>query len=163
MKALSALHALARGFAMVEVLVAVVVLSFGLLGLAGLQASSLRNSASALQRSIATFYAADMADRLRANPAGRIAGGYDDVSAIPADPGCLSSGCTALEMAQYDAYDWGTKLAADLPGGLGRVAAAAGQYTITVLWDDERTGATGTGCDPANPADLKCFSTTIQP
>ena len=58
------------GFTLLEIMVAIVVLSLGLLGLAGLQAASLRNNQTAYYRSIATQQAYDIADRLRANLAG---------------------------------------------------------------------------------------------
>ena len=58
------------GFTLLEVMVAIVVLSLGLLGLAGLQAASLRNNQAAYYRGIATQQTYDMADRIRANLAG---------------------------------------------------------------------------------------------
>jgi len=57
-----------RGFSLVEVLVAVLVLSVGLLGLAALQVMSLRASDSARMRTAVSIAAYDLADRLRANP-----------------------------------------------------------------------------------------------
>ena len=58
------------GFTLIEVLIAMLVLAVGLLGLAGLQATSLKNNQSAYNRSQATQLAYDMADRMRANVAG---------------------------------------------------------------------------------------------
>ncbi|HZE18056.1 MAG TPA: type IV pilus modification protein PilV, partial [Mycobacterium sp.] len=58
------------GVGLMEVLITVLVLSIGLLGLAGLQATGLRNNHGSLLRTQATMLAADMADRIRANPAG---------------------------------------------------------------------------------------------
>lgn len=66
-----------RGFTMLEVLVAILVVTLGLLGLAGLQTVSLRNNTSSSQRTIATQLAYDMADRMRANAAGILEGDYD--------------------------------------------------------------------------------------
>ena len=70
-------HLLANGFTMVELLVAVLVLSIGLLGLAGLQAAGLRNNQSAYLRSQATILAYDVADRMRATRAAAAAGAYN--------------------------------------------------------------------------------------
>ncbi|MFZ5594348.1 MAG: type IV pilus modification protein PilV [Pseudomonadota bacterium] len=158
----------AKGFTMIEVLVAIVVLSIGLLGLAGLQATGLRNNQSAYLRTIATQQAYDMADRIRANPNGVLAGQYDNIStAIPATPpaDCVTHSCTASDMAAYDAYAWKTATANLLPSGKSAVSRPAGgtRFTITVMWDDARNGATGTGCDPNNPNDLTCFSMSFQP
>jgi type IV pilus assembly protein PilV len=55
------------GFTLLEVMVALLVFSIGLLGLAGLQASSLQNNKTADMRSVAIIAAHDMAERIRAN------------------------------------------------------------------------------------------------
>ncbi len=134
-----------RGFTLIEVLVAIVVLSLGLLGLAGLQAASLRNNQTAYYRGIATQQAYDMADRMRANLAGVRAGNYILNAAIPADPGCFAAGCTAATMAQTDHFQWNTTNAALLPNGVGSVACTAGavcaaggnwSFDITVSWTE---------------------------
>jgi len=57
----------ATGFGLIEVLVALLILALGLLGLARLQADSLQHSHSATNSSHATFLAADVLDRIRAN------------------------------------------------------------------------------------------------
>ena len=149
------------GFTMVEVLVAIVVLSIGLLGLAGLQATGLKNNNSSYQRSQANILANEMFDRIRANRAGMIAGAYDNPygSGAPTDPGCSTTGCTAETMAQFDVYAWETQLAATLPSGTGNITGSGPNsiYTITVMWDDERTGATGTDCGGNPEVDLTCF------
>ena len=62
-----------KGFTMLEVLIAIIIFSFGLLGLAGLQLVSLANNLSANSRSTATALAYDMADRMRANMQGAVA------------------------------------------------------------------------------------------
>ena len=141
-----------RGMSLLEVLVAIVVLSLGLMGLAGLQAASLRNNQTAYYRSIATQQAYDMADRMRANLAGVRAGDYSALGTnIPADPGCFNAGCSAANMAVTDHMQWNTNNAVLLPGGQGSVqcvdgAAGAGctastgnwAFDITVSWA-ERT------------------------
>src|SRR5215510_11075504 len=60
-------RSLQRGLSMIEVLVAIVIISLGLLGMAGLQASGLRTSQSAFYRAQAAQFANDMAERMRAN------------------------------------------------------------------------------------------------
>ncbi len=154
------------GFTLLEVLVAIVILSIGLLGLAGLQAAGLRNNQSAYLRTIATQQAYDMADRIRANAAGAgiAAGAYDNISSTGSNPGCITGGCTPAAMAQYDAYEWNTANASLLPAGKGTVTrVAANRFTITVMWDDARTGATGVACGSDPAVDLTCFSVSLQP
>ena len=63
-----------QGFTLIEVLIAVLVLSIGLLGLASLQAASLKNNYGAYMRSQASILANDMADRIRSNPGSGVAG-----------------------------------------------------------------------------------------
>jgi type IV pilus assembly protein PilV len=155
-----------KGFTMVEVLVAIVVLSIGLLGLAGLQATSLKNNNSSYQRSIASMLAYDMLDRIRANRDGMIAGNYNSVSpgSFPGDPGCSSSNCSVSALAQYDIFEWGEQLDNLLPSGTGQIEGNGANtiYTITVMWDDERTGADGTDCSGDPAVDLTCFTVSTQ-
>lgn len=138
------------GFTLLEVLVAIVVLSLGLLGLAGLQAASLRNNQVALQRSIAAQQAQDMADRIRANQAGVAAGAYDNLTAVtPGNPGCIATGCTPANLAITDHRQWNLTNAVLLPGGVGEVDCVQGPgnacsndanlvrtFRITVRWTE---------------------------
>lgn len=149
-----------HGFTLLEILVAIVVLSIGLLGLAGLQAVSLNNNQIAYFRSIATQQAYDMADRMRANlgtptTGGVRAGDYDNLTAItPADPGCLTSGCSASQMATTDHSQWNTINARLLPGGVGTVTNIGNaSFEINVSWTEKT--ATGTV--------TRTFLTTVTP
>ena len=156
------------GFTLLEVLIAIVVLSIGLLGLAGLQAAGLRNNNSAYMRTIATQQIYDMTDRLRNKPEGVASTGYDAVTGIPTSPNldCLTAtGCSPADMATYDAFEWNTANKNLLPSGQGTVTrvGTTNRFTITVMWDDARTGATGTACGVDPKVDLTCFSLESQP
>ncbi len=143
------------GFSMLEVLIAILVISFGLLGLAGLQAVGLKSNQTAYLRSIATQQAYDMADRMRANMTGVGAGSYNSIATgVGSDPGCISSGCDSTQMAQYDRYAWNTSNAALLPGGGGSayranadcttLDATSNRFCIRVSWSEKcTTGETG--------------------
>lgn len=151
------------GFTMLEVLIAIVVLSIGLLGLAGLQATGLRNNQGAALRSIAIQQAYDMADRMRGNP-GSVANGLYYNTAGAADANCNTvTGCSPASMAANDVFEWNRANANLLPGGQGTITAgpAAGLSTVTVMWDERRTGATGTDCDLNDLNDLICFRITF--
>jgi len=152
-------HAQQQGVAMIEVLVSVLILSIGLLGLAGLQTTGLKVNHSSMLRSEATLKAYDMLDRMRANMSAVTAGNYNNINSMPSDPGCISSGCSAAQMAQYDAYEWNQSLSDTLPSGQGTVSGDGSNFTITVMWDDDRTGTTGTGC---GPGDLVCFQVSAR-
>jgi type IV pilus assembly protein PilV len=115
------------GFTLLEVLVTVVVISLGLLGLAGLQVVSLNNNQTAYYRSLATQQANDMMDRMRANLAGVGAGNYDNLTtAIPANPACFSAGCSVANTTVTDHFQWLTNTAAVLPQGAGTVRCVQG-------------------------------------
>ena len=130
-----------NGFTLLEVLIALVIFSFGLLALAALMAKGLQYNTSALHRSYASTQAYDIADRMRANRLGITAGDYDSISGTGTDPGCITTGCTPAQMAQYDAWAWNSTNAALLPSGSGSVTTDGTTYTITVTWDDDRDGA----------------------
>ena len=67
----------AAGFTLLEVLITIVVVAFGLLGLAGLQVFALKNNQSATMRVAATGLANEIVDRMKTNFAGVVAGGYN--------------------------------------------------------------------------------------
>lgn len=143
-------HIKQRGFTLVEVLVTMIIMAVGLLGLAGLQATSLRNTESAYQRSQAATLAYDMLDRMRANTVGVDGGSYNDIDIQASNPvsvpGCGSSTCDSSDMATYDEDDWRTQVAALLPSGVGGVSGSGtgSIFTITVTWADDRTNDTTT-------------------
>jgi len=157
------------GFTLIEVLIALLVLSIGLLGLAALQTSGLRSSQMARMRTTATQLAYDISDRMRANRAGMARHAYT-IAANDPDPAsgdndsCEQAQCTAGQMARYDLATW-RRAIHSLPGGTGsittRVDAAVEIHTITVYWDEYRKGATGTACGPDPALDLRCISLSL--
>jgi type IV pilus assembly protein PilV len=129
------------GFTLIEVLIAMLVLSGGLLGLAALQATSIKNNQSAYNRSQATQLAYDLTDRMRANAAGTATYTAILPNAATAEPACMTtSGCSPADMAENDLFEWNSVLTATLPGGSGAIAVVAGVFTITITWDDDRDG-----------------------
>lgn len=144
------------GTSLIEVLVSLLVLSGGLLGMAGVQAVSLRNNQSAYFRTQATTLTIDISERMRANKTGVDNGAYDNVAGA-ATAACFTvGGCTATQMASQDILDWTAEVAAALPGGDavvcldstgddGTPAAPAcdgtgNVYAIKIWWDDDRDG-----------------------
>lgn len=137
---------LARGFSMVETLVALVVLAVGMLGVASLFAISLRSGNGAISRMQAVNLASDIADRIRAN---RRAGVAYIGAATAADNLCVGAAavnCTPQQMAANDIYLWRRQLATVFPGGTATatIAYVAGAsptlpstYTITVTWSEQ--------------------------
>ncbi|VAW79511.1 Type IV fimbrial biogenesis protein PilV [hydrothermal vent metagenome] len=145
------------GFTLVEVMVAVLVLSLGLLGLAGMQATSLKNNSVAAARGQATLLAYDMIDRMRANKTVALAGSYDNaLDTAPTSGGsdCQANNatCDAATMAAYDLNQWKCllgKWSSDgvcsatlnidrglLPDGDGSIAINGNVVAIGVQWSE---------------------------
>lgn len=140
-----------KGFSLIEVLIAMLVLTVGLLGLATLQASSLKNNQSAYYRSQATQLAYDIADRMRVNSLAKEF--YLSSNKVPSAaqnqasaciPSVPTTTCMPEKMAEHDLYEWNQALTSLLPNGTGRIGvmAVAGLLTYVVMidWDDNRDG-----------------------
>ncbi len=121
-----------RGFSLVEVLVAALILAFGLVGLAHLQVTALRGNLGAHHRSQVALLAHDMLDRLRADPAGAWSGAYD--VALDAQP--LGDSRAAAEVAAWK------RLLDERVRGDGAVActAADGRCLLTIVWPNTAGG-----------------------
>lgn len=147
------------GFTLLEVLIAMVILAIGLLGLAGLQANSMRFNNSAYLRSQASFIATDIADKMRANQDALTTGSFDDIDTSDAyDLGdCYTNGgnCTPAEMATSAIAEWKALIERVLPSGTATVSKGASDvYTVDVTWVD----------NTADSADkTKTFSTSFKP
>jgi len=145
------------GFSLIEVLVSGMVLSIGLIGVAGLQAMSLKNNQSAYMRTQASALAYDLADRMRSNVAGANAGFYDPAQAAATSQCGTPTGCTSQQLAENDLAEWLAVLTANLPMGAGFVCIDSTPYdgtnsgdpqcdgtgtriSVKVWWDDDRDG-----------------------
>lgn len=125
-----------HGFTLVEVLVALLVLSVGLLGLAGLQLSGLRGNHSAYLRSQASVLAYDVIDRMRANRSAAMNGDYDLVFDEASDLPDTSGSPT---QAALDLAEWGATVLNTLPGSQASVDIDGSNIvTVSVQWDDTR-------------------------
>ncbi|MDH5179402.1 MAG: type IV pilus modification protein PilV [Gammaproteobacteria bacterium] len=131
------------GFTLLEVMLALVIFSVGLLGLAGMQMSGLQNNNDAMLRTLAYQQLYDMAERVRGNWSGYQNGDYNSLSGSVAVAAC--SPCTTGQQASNDFAEWETSNATALPDGTGSVARdPAGNVIITLNWTDRTTGATNT-------------------
>lgn len=144
-----------HGASLIEILVTLFVLAIGLLGIFALQIQSLKLNQDGYMHSVATIQAYSMLDRIRANRTGASAGSYDGATGIPSDPGCTT--CSPTQLAQQDIRQWNQLNAQLLPSGQGTIARSSNTYTITIMWDEMRTGVTGTGCSGDSSVDLNCL------
>ena len=121
------------GVGLVEVLVAVTILAFGLLGIAAMQATALRNRHSAVERSQAVVRTYAILERMRANHAVAANGGYDLAAMTCNAP-------VATDLVTTDQRAWILSLKDGLgPSACGQVVGCGGNdCTIIVQWDDSR-------------------------
>jgi len=166
-----------RGFTLIEVLVSLVVLAIGLLGLAMLQTTGLRYNTNSYSRTQATYMAYDLAERMRANVPGFLAGNYDvsqstattiagstDYSCnLPANNNCScnTGTCSNAALAQYDLGQWYYNLDMLLPGAKDAASLAApvratighvgNVATITIYWcEQDRNSCSGATPTPVS-------------
>jgi type IV pilus assembly protein PilV len=125
-----------RGMTLIEILVAIVVLSVGLLGLAGLQLKGLQVNQGSVYRWQAAMLAEDIADRIRADRAGALKGAYTVNGGAPSS---LATGGTLVAV-----NDWLARVQA-LPQAkvliVDPTPAAPNTVSITISWVDTRANA----------------------
>ena len=148
-----------RGMTLVEAMIALLVISVGLLGIASLQLTAMSQNTSSLNHSKAVWLAYNMYDRIIANN-----DQFDNYNGIDSDNNyngdCMANTCTPAQMITADADEW-TSLLDELPGGEGTVIANADGLVITVMWDDEGTGADVRGCRNNPDQDLTCYRMVV--
>ena len=134
-----------NGFSLVEVLIALIIMSVGMLGIATLFVQSMQAGRTSMFRHHAVTLAGDVADRIRANPRAGIA-----YAGLAGDNACVGYGtdCNEAAMAAHDILLWDQQVVESLPNGDITVAfddtVIPPVYTITVDWDEP-------GEDPMSP------------
>ena len=174
----------ARGVSLIEVMMAVLIFTVGLVGLAGLLVAATRSNQSAFVRSQLTFLAGSMADRMRANPIGLWTGAYNS-KAYPVTgklPKCdATAACSPASVATRDQILWSSQLSSFVPGlgtssiqcdtsSAGYDASGAvnlrppygGRCTMIITWA-ERGIATGGGDDKTASTSLQSFTWVFEP
>ena len=120
------------GFSMIEILVSILILAFGLLGLAALQAVAMKNSHSAYYRNQATIMAHEIIDRMRAKP------GVANANFASFQVAFTNTPPVGAAVAKTDLSEWINHLKATLPVPRGGVTVAGNKVTVNVEWDDSR-------------------------
>ena len=132
-KQLTRLHQKQKGVGLIEILLAVVVLSIGFLAAARMQVEGMQANQVALFSSQANFMLRDISDRMRANPRGVEDGAYDNMSTMTNAnlPNCITAqtACSPAQLAQADLYAWRSKLYAP-PGSLNFVPSLPSSASI---------------------------------
>lgn len=161
-----------RGATLIEALVAILLSAIGLLALAGANVASVRYSKMSQYRGTATMLAADLAERMRANPAGMGGSGYAvaanfaaQASLASASTACETyvSNCTAAAMAAYDLSTWRNVVRSQLPEGSVRIdTATTTGADVWLSWRDPAVAAPNENATDARNLALECppnFST----
>jgi type IV pilus assembly protein PilV len=132
-----------EGASLIEILIALVVISIGMLGSAVLQVMQLRQITQANTDYTIGFQVIEIMDSMAANPAGVTLGHYKTLNfsalssktEIPCNP---PNGCSPGDIATNDAIRWAKGIAASLPNGTLSLTHKAGTtYTITLRWSKE--------------------------
>jgi type IV pilus assembly protein PilV len=170
-------HARQRGVSLIEVLTSMLVLAVGMLGMIAVQTNATRFLQTSHSQGTAAMLAYDIGDRMRANTPEVTSNTYNHTynSASTSESSvtdCTSNACSSAELAAFDVDEWQTLLSDNLPASRASIArtATAGtggattdDFLISVHWDDDRSGSTGTECDPADKTsdDLDCWQITV--
>jgi type IV pilus assembly protein PilV len=132
-----------RGFSLIEVLVSVFVLAFGVIGALGMQLTALKTARQSAFQSSALHLAAEMADHMRANVRFmQSAGSHNPYLQVDYDAGapapelalnCYSGGadCDGRQLAQFDIDEWLNRLKTALPGARVRICRDAAPWSTT--------------------------------
>jgi len=119
-----------RGFTMIEVLVAMIILAIGLLGVAGLQALSLKQTSNSAVRSLVTMHAYDLSERMRSD--------FDDIAVFEKADSTACDSCDAKLSAWHD------RLIEDVPTASTEVDVTTNADSsfaeITVSWTERDIG-----------------------
>lgn len=135
-----------RGVSLIEVLIAIVVASIGLLALAGVNTAAIRYTKMSQYRGTATLLANDIGERIRANKAGAgnyvVSSDFATQATLPSAPGnlCNTAGatCTAAQLAAADSYAWRVTVRDQLPSGSVFIQYQNLQnaYDVWLVWRD---------------------------
>jgi type IV pilus assembly protein PilV len=178
----------ARGASMIEILVSLVIVAFGLLGLLGLQARALSFQKDSSDGRAAAELASQISDRIMANMLGFRDRNYDDDMNPPGDvpmafAACaIPAQCTPAEIANRDQARWQQEVRRRLPSAAVYLVPDNANplgwprfVTVTIAWQEPGQGAvSGQVVDPicvdvvANlfaglPADYRCYRASVAP
>jgi type IV pilus assembly protein PilV len=143
------------GISLIEVLVALLVMTIALLGAAALQLNALKYTDSAARRTQASFIAYDMLDRIRANTSALAQYALPNLGSAPASP-------NANDVRLQDLYDFRKNIEALNGTDASIVILNTVQVTVNITWDDTRAGGiyTANGSAPTGPSTQSLSVTT---
>lgn len=149
------------GYTLVEVMVALLVFSIGILAAAGMISSAHFNNRYSHEYGIAVHHLHQMGERIRANPVGLADGNYNNITnaSKPGNAINCGGGCTPANIAANDIFEWYTSLENELPDGDGEIILQNNRLLMTVMWNSDRSD--GASSCTSNPP-LQCISVEVQ-
>lgn len=140
-----------RGATLIEILVALLITSFGLLGMAALQARAIKGNLSSMQKTQAVVMSYYILDAMRVDQASAKALAYNTgaLSGSTIDPICNPDAVTGTSLADNNLKDWITSLKAEIGTSTDTTTCGAvycdadGKCRVQVRWDDSRAGGLG--------------------
>lgn len=166
-----------RGFTLLEVLVALVVLSIGVLGLAAMQASALSSTHGSQLESMVAIQARSLADAMTADPdywnnntpTFTVTGTPNNLTWTGNPPtqttSCLNNACTTpSDMAGYDVQQWANQLLTQVPGATAKIACIGSApigCSINITWPEKAAAALNGGTQNSAAAATTTMSYTL--
>jgi len=173
-----------RGFTLMEVLVALVIISIGLIGIAAMQASAIASTHSSQSESLVSIEARSLADAMQANPnywrggnfpteafsvsapaSGSSLGTVTDATLESQTTNCATTACSISQLAGYDVRTWGAQLNSVVPGATAGIFCQAAKPTtcnITVSWSQKATAAVNSGTQSTATPTAMSYTLTNQ-
>lgn len=156
-----------KGFTLIEVLIALVIVAVGVLGHAKMQMKSMGTVQRASFAQTANTALLDLAQRLRANSDIEnqfITDNLDSGDDIESTTNCSLENCSESEFADYELAEWFTHLQNNLPSPRFSVTKTSSLYTITLIWDAAKTGEWNDStyiCDTTSVNSYQCGSMDV--
>jgi len=153
-----------KGFSLLELLIALLIIAVGVLGHAKMQATSMQTAQRASQAQVANTALLDLAQRMRANSIIATHFAYSNLAngdSIATNKNCSVNDCTDAEFALSELSEWFSHLENNLPLPRFSVVKNGSLYTLTLIWDAAKTGAGSAVCDTNNANSHQCGSMDI--
>ncbi|MDX1461356.1 MAG: type IV pilus modification protein PilV [Xanthomonadales bacterium] len=134
-----------KGFSLLEVLIAVLILAIGVIGIAALQMTTSMYQESSMYRGQVAMLSREIIERMQLNVDAAKGGAYN-ISTLPTGltTNCKSAtaNCSTGDMVSHDLREWSARVADVLPGGDASIATDTStdpvQITLTLKWDEAR-------------------------
>ena len=149
-----------EGFSLMEVLISMIIISFGMLGLAKLQLNAMVEVQSASYANKAASFAQQMTEIIASNPSALNSYQLSSNQQITLLINCQANNCTSSELAKHDIKLWQVNVSKSLPSGQAEIKTSANQVKVIVRWDQNRNGSRGLSCPQLSSNDLECTTLT---